>query len=62
VRRYAVSADTTASNSNNASALYMDAPPAPKVQSLVKMVPYAGKRKPITPVSYDLPRYNLDLC
>lgn len=33
------------------SALFMSGPAAPKVQSDTKVVKYAGKKKPITPVS-----------
>jgi hypothetical protein len=42
---------TLASAPPTSSALFMSGPAAPKVQSEAKVVKYAGKKKPITPVS-----------
>lgn len=45
---------TLASPPTSSSALYMSGPAAQKVQSEARVVKYAGKKKPITPVSTGL--------
>lgn len=52
---------TVAAPPTSSSALFMSGPAAQKVQSEARVVKYAGKKKPITPVSWLGERYGLAL-